>query len=292
MTRAVRVIVPVWGNFRAVRECLQALKNSDLGSAVVQVVDDGPELEDSKTIEILSDKLGFDYCRNETNHGYTVSVNSALAKSSEEFVVLLNSDTIVPRMWISKLVGWLERYPKIALASPLSNSAGYQSIPRNRPTVAEKLDSQSPINTLPPGHTVETMNQLLTSVAISSPIYLPSCHGFCLAMRRPVIAEIGMFDDKTFPRGYGEEVDLSIRLVDKGWGLALAFDTFIFHHKSGSFTPQMRRNLKESSGAALRRKHGASRLRSLDEDLIGISDQLRLRLGPSASHLIANNLSG
>jgi len=59
-------------------------------------------------------------------------------------------------------------------------------------------------------------------------------NGFCLAIKRTLITDIGIFDEEAFGEGYGEENDYCLRAVKAGWQLAVADDTYIYHAQSRS----------------------------------------------------------
>jgi glycosyltransferase involved in cell wall biosynthesis len=54
-------------------------------------------------------------------------------------------------------------------------------------------------------------------------------------IRRACIDEIGLFDAKTWGRGYGEEVDFCMKAAAAGWRNVLAPDVFIVHRGNVSF---------------------------------------------------------
>ena len=55
-------------------------------------------------------------------------------------------------------------------------------------------------------------------------------------IKRQVINEVGLFDSKTFQRGYGEENDFCFRAQQLGYHDVLCDDTYIYHSGSVSFT--------------------------------------------------------
>ena len=77
----------------------------------------------------------------------------ALRLSSADFVILLNSDTVVAPNWIEKLCDAVYTTEGAGIVGPLSNAASFQSIPDHRPTAL-----QTPVNRLPPGLSVEGLD--------------------------------------------------------------------------------------------------------------------------------------
>ena len=42
---------------------------------------------------------------------------------------------------------------------------------------------------------------------------IPTAHGFCMYIKREAIDDLGLFDEETFGKGYGEENDFSYRCL-------------------------------------------------------------------------------
>ena len=60
-------------------------------------------------------------------------------------------------------------------------------------------------------------------------------NGYCMYIKRNVINELGLFDDDTFGKGYGEENDFCYRALDHGYTNVLCDDIFIYHKGTQSF---------------------------------------------------------
>jgi GT2 family glycosyltransferase len=78
-------------------------------------------------------------------------------------------------------------------------------------------------------------------------------NGFCLLLHKPTLDETGYLDEINFPRGYGEENDLCLRLILAGHKLAIADDVFVYHSRSASFGSDLRRKLTAKAMETLRR---------------------------------------
>jgi hypothetical protein len=77
-----------------------------------------------------------------------------------------------------------------------------------------------------------------------------------MLIRRKVLRQVGLFDEATFGRGYGEENDYCLRAVAAGWHLAVAVDAYVYHAQSRSYSSERRAALSKQAGVALDRKHG------------------------------------
>jgi hypothetical protein len=54
-------------------------------------------------------------------------------------------------------------------------------------------------------------------------------------MRRAAVEAVGVFDADAFPRGYGEENDLCMRMLKAGWINLVSPWSFVYHVRSASF---------------------------------------------------------
>jgi glycosyltransferase involved in cell wall biosynthesis len=97
--------------------------------------------------------------------------------------------------------------------------------------------------------------------ASPGPVYprLPFLNGFCMLIKKRALKKIGLFDEKTFGAGYGEENDFALRATGSGWELAVADDAYVFHAQSKSYSTERRLELARNSDAKLVAKHGTSR---------------------------------
>ena len=58
-----------------------------------------------------------------------------------------------------------------------------------------------------------------------------------MAISLRAIKEVGLFDEDSFGRGYGEENDFSRRAVSAGFRNVLCDDAYVVHHGGKSFGP-------------------------------------------------------
>lgn len=220
----VDVVMPVYGS-RALT--LQAI-DSVLGAGTAQayelvVVDDAsPDPLLRGELEALAEAGLITLLVNERNVGFVGSVNRGFALHPGRDVVLLNSDTRVFGDWLGRLLAAL-RTPRTATATPLSNAATILSYPA---TLCE--------NRLPADADLAQWDGL--SAAIDSPLVeIPTGIGFCMAVSRDCLDQIGAFDEARFGRGYGEENDFCLRATAAGWRHVAATDLFVWHRAGASF---------------------------------------------------------
>jgi GT2 family glycosyltransferase/glycosyltransferase involved in cell wall biosynthesis len=247
---AVDIAICVHNALADVTRCLESVVRHTTGPYSIIIVDDGSEAETRDYLAEFSSNHGAALLRNEKARRYTKAANQGLAHSSADYVVLLNSDTIVTPQWLDRMVACIESDPRIGMVGPLSNTASWQSIP----DVESGGDWAS--NPLPPDISPDDMGGLVARY--SGRIYppMPFLNGFCLLLRRELLQEVGNLDEENFGLGYGEEDDLALRARNAGWQLALADDAYVYHAQSRSYSNDARKQLSERAGKILARKHG------------------------------------
>jgi len=249
---SVSIIICVHNALQDVAECLNSLWEHRTFPYKIIIINDGSDVETSKYLEKYAAICKCQLICNEVAQGYTKSANIGLRRALDsDYIVLLNSDTIVTSGWLEKMLNVFIKYPKTGIVSPLSNAASYQSVPEHK----DILTGDWKINSLPEDMNVEMMAYC---VEISSKCIYPEVevlNGFCFMISKQVINSIGYLDEENFPKGYGEEVDFCIRTKDVGFQLRVVDDTYIFHEKSKSFTHKTRKELGKIAKDILKEKH-------------------------------------
>jgi hypothetical protein len=129
----------------------------------------------------------------------------------------------------------------VGTATPLSNAATILSYPV---TLRENTRS---------GLDFAALDDICARMK-HEPVELPTGIGFCMAVKRACIDEVGGFDAIQFGRGYGEENDFCRRAAAKGWLNVAAANVFVWHRGGGSFGGQ-RQKLIAAAQLSLERLH-------------------------------------
>lgn len=221
----VDVIVPVYRGLDETRRCLETvLADMDRPSGDIIVIDDcSPEPELSAWLDSVAAAGKIKLLRNVKNLGFVGTVNRGMSASGRNDVVLLNSDTEVPRGWLRRMMAHAYAEPKIASVTPFSNNATICSYP----TIAG--------GSLPTGFTLSELDAACVSANCLRTVDIPTAVGFAMYIRRDCLDEVGLFDAEAFGRGYGEENDFCMRSMAAGWRHVLACDTFVYHAGEVSF---------------------------------------------------------
>jgi GT2 family glycosyltransferase len=255
----VDVVVCVHDALDEVRACLWSLLVATARPIHLILVDDGSSAHTARALaDFVARHPDVTLLDNgDGPHGYTYAANLGLRASTAEWVVFLNSDTIVTRGWLARLLAAADADPHIGLVGPLSNAATLQSVP------AVRDDHGWAVNELPPWLTPDGMAFLVGRTGEPLRPRVPFLNGFCLGVRRSVIEAVGEFDEARIGPGYGEENDYALRAAKVGFSLAIADDAYVHHHKSASYGAEGRADIAPRHFRALLDKHGADNVREL-----------------------------
>jgi GT2 family glycosyltransferase len=262
----VYVVLSVKTRYEVVKECVDSLilqkpPKQILSQKVIFVDDGSPPQTIAYQQELCALKTREYYCLETQgeSRGYTHAINKgiqlglSLGNHSKDAILLLNSDVVVTFGWLQKLYSSLYSSERLMLVGPMSNAATYQSLPQMR-----NGDGSWATNPLPSGLSIDYLAYVLSIVPTSSvttSVDLTILNGFCYLLKISVFQRVGLFDNVTFPSGYGEEVDYSLRVHKAGYGARFIPSVYLFHRKTASFQITSRNTLKERANKLLEKKY-------------------------------------
>lgn len=228
----IDIIIPVYNALEDLKLCVESImKHTDLSIDRVVFIDDKSPDENILPYLKSLEQPGIVVLQNEQNRGFSGSVNHGLTYSDRD-VLLLNTDTIVTERWIEKITACAYSDPAIGTVTPFSNNATLCSIPN----FCEE-------NTIPYGLSIDEYAQIIERCSMRKYPRITVAVGFCMFIKREVIDKIGLFDEETFKRGYGEENDFCWRAEQLGYYHVLCDDTYIYHSGSASFVSDEKKKL-------------------------------------------------
>ncbi|HEY0976330.1 MAG TPA: glycosyltransferase family 2 protein, partial [Flavobacteriales bacterium] len=171
---------------------------------------------------------------NTENVGFSRANNQAIRLSTAEHVVLLNPDTVVGEDVFRKVIAFLDAHPKCGgLGVRMIDGTG-RFLPESKrglPTPAVSFSKISGLSRFFPrskvfgryhlGHLPEHAN---ASVEILS--------GACMFLRKEALDKVGLLDEDFFM--YGEDIDLSYRIILGGYENWYFAEAPIIHYKGES----------------------------------------------------------
>ncbi|WP_313443935.1 glycosyltransferase family 2 protein [Brevundimonas sp.] len=259
----VDVVITVHNAEVEVEQCINAIISStDIPYRLIVVDDDSNISTRNMLVRLCGGRPWVELIHNGDNLGYTRSANKAMKRGGAPWIVLLNSDTVVTNGWLQGLLAVAETDDRVAMVGPLSNAATWQSVPKVR-----DRNGKWAVNAIPTGMTLEEWAAVVRQTSEHSYPEVPVLNGFCTLIKREALERVGYLDEETFPVGYGEEVDLCVRLTKAGYKLRVADDVYVYHHKSSSFGHSGRAVLAKAGGAAFRKKHDDVNFEALEQGL-------------------------
>ncbi|MGQ9524605.1 MAG: glycosyltransferase family 2 protein [Armatimonadota bacterium] len=228
------VVIPARIAPDVLRACLDSLRPAVEGkpeppvtSMEVIVVDDGSPNELSGILGPQFPNVRF--LRNDRNLGFAATANKGLIASTGDYIALLNSDTVVPRGGLERLVGFLLEHPDVWAVGPRLRypSGGVQpscsTFIRLRDVLFEQffLDKMFPKSHLFGGH-------FLTWWSYDEPREVDVISGACIVASRETWRRVGLLDENYFL--YCDDPDWCLRVKRAGGRCWFYPDVEITHH--------------------------------------------------------------
>jgi GT2 family glycosyltransferase len=271
--RSVEIIICVHNAIEDTLDCLRSLKECTRVPHTVTIVDDcSSPLTRERLRFYCSEAPWMRLVRLESRAGYTRAANHGLSKATAEWLVLLNSDTVLTTGWLEGLLEVVDANPEVAFVGPLSNAASWQSVPE-----VKSASGGWAVNSIPEGMSVQSFAEMVAGLSLQKFPTVPLLNGFCTMMRRDVIEELGFLDEVSFPVGYGEETDLCIRAQKAGYAMAVADHVYVHHVKSASFGSRTRGSLAREGQKRLLDKHPDVDIPALERELAETRPLIELR---------------
>jgi O-antigen biosynthesis protein len=216
----VSIIIPTINNLEYLRLCLNSIwRYTNHGNYSVILVDNGSQGEVIEHLLMLEQQEPrLKVIINNRNLGFAKACNIGIKYANDShYYVLLNNDTIVTPMWMSKLLAHMED-SSIHLVGPVTNSTG------NEAQIVTQYDD---INSL------EKFSEAYCSAHARQTFEIHMLAMFCIMFRKSLIEGIGFLDER-FELGLFEDDDYSMRVRVAGGGIVCAEDVFIHHWGSAT----------------------------------------------------------
>ena len=153
---------------------------------------------------------------NERPRSFAQNQNALILRSRAEYVLVLNPDVRVEAGCVRRLLEHAEATPQAGVVGPrmLEPGGQLQRSRRRFPTVGGTLVRRTPLRLLVRDVEGAQRAHYLDEVP-PGPVECDWMLGACLLLRRRMLDEIGLFDER-FPM-YGEDIELQYRAMRAGW---------------------------------------------------------------------------
>jgi O-antigen biosynthesis protein len=225
------------------RQCLHsvitAAQNID---CEIFVVDNNSD--DDSVIMLRDEFPDVKLIANTLNAGFSSANNQAIVKSSGKFVLLLNPDTIVEKDTFSKCIEFMKLHPDAgALGIRMTDGEG-RFLPESKrafPTPMTAFFKTFGIAYLFPESSV--LNRYYLPDTNSKKVSLTEViSGAFMFIRQDALMKSGLLDEAFFM--YGEDIDLSYRLMQTGYNNYYFPEAHIIHFKGKSTARDCYRDIR------------------------------------------------
>jgi len=219
--KLVSIILVNYGDPKDTLACLDSLKTVSYRKLEVVVVDNGAETYREDLFRSHYPTCLF--IHRVENGGFAAGVNSGIAASSGEYVMLLNNDTLVTPGFIEPLVNAMNENKNVGIVSPQiryysnKNLIQYAGASNIHPILArgKKIGFRMPV-----------------SEKYNKDGFTDLCNGACMLIHRHVLEDVGQFSERYFM--YYEEHDFTHKAKSLGWQCYYTGSSVIFHKASAT----------------------------------------------------------
>ncbi len=201
-------LIPVYNRPDEVDELLQSLTLQTINDFEVVVVDDGSAIPCADVVEKYAGKLDIHYYE-KPNSGPGQTRNYAAQRSRGEYLIILDSDCILPSTYLQEVENELNREPADAFGGPDRAHTSFTNI-------------QKAIN--------YSMTSFFTTGGIRGgkkkmDKFYP--RSFNMGVRSDAYRQLQGFSAMRF----GEDIDFSIRIFKQGYRCRLFPDAWVYHKR-------------------------------------------------------------
>lgn len=224
-------VIPVYNRPDEVRELLESLTHQELFDFEVIIIEDGSSISSQEVVDSYQRSLPILRYIAVPNGGPSRARNIGAREARGEYLIILDSDVVVPAGYLSAVDDYLLRDPVDAFGGPDAASEDFTPVQK-------------------------AINYAMTSPLTTGGIRGGSANGmekfkprsFNLGCRSSVYRQLGGFNETL---RFGEDIDFSLRLIEGGYRTALISKAFVFHKRRVDF----RKFFKQVHNSGIARIH-------------------------------------
>ena len=223
MAKKVSIVIVSYNVRQLLVQCIDSVRKALAGLDGEIVVVDNCSKDDTLTY-LETNYPDVRLLANLENVGFARANNQAIRQSDSDYVLLLNPDTLVNENTIRETIAFMDAHPE-------AGGAGVRMLTR------EGIPAPESRRAIPTPWVAMlkmlgfTRRYYMSNLPWDEPCRIEVVSGAYFMLRRKAIEQVGLLDEDFFM--YGEDIDLSYRLLKGGWqNWYLPFD--IVHFKGGS----------------------------------------------------------
>ena len=214
-------------------QCLLSVKTAIQGIESEIFIVDNNSVDGSQ--QMLKDRFhDFNIILNDKNVGFAKANNQAIRQASGEYILLLNPDTVVENDTFSKIIAFMDVHPEAGgLGVKMVDGKGnfLPESKRSLPTPTIAFYKIFGLSKLFP-HSKKFGKYHLSYLDKDQINEVEILAGAFMFLRKSVLDKIGLLDETFFM--YGEDIDLSYRIIKAGYKNYYFPETRIIHYKGES----------------------------------------------------------
>ncbi|MFM7722501.1 MAG: glycosyltransferase, partial [Bacteroidota bacterium] len=214
-------------------QCLSSVEKASAGMQVEVIVVDNNSVDQS--LSMVRKKFPqVKLIANKENVGFSKANNQGIAESTGKYILLLNPDTLVKEDTFSKVVEFMDHHEQVGgLGVKMFDGSG-KLLPESKrglPTPETSFYKISGLYKLFPKNG-RINRYYMGNLSYDENQEIEILSGAFMFMRKTTLDQVGWLDEDFFM--YGEDVDLSWRIIQGGWKNIYFADTSIIHYKGES----------------------------------------------------------
>ncbi len=208
------IIVPVYNRPEEVDELLESLTQQTLRQPFeVIIVEDGSTRDCEQVCKCYADRLDLKYYK-KANSGPGQTRNYGAERASGVFLLILDSDVVLPTGYLAAVDSELRKHPCDAFGGP---DASHPSFSRVQKAISYSMTS------------FFTTGGIRGSSKAKLDHFYP--RSFNMGIRRTVYQALNGFSSMR----YGEDIDFSIRIIKSGYTSRLFNSAWVWHKRRTNF---------------------------------------------------------
>lgn len=211
--RKYSIVVPVYNRPEELDELLESLTRQFYRDFEVIIVEDGSKISASGIVDKYADELAIRYFVID-NVGQGFARNYGFAQAKGDYLIVFDSDTIIPPHYLQTVDAQLSREFLDAYGGPDRAADNFSDLQK---AISYAMTS------------FFTTGGIRGKTKNAGGAFQP--RSFNMGMSRRVFQETGGFAK----RDMGEDIEFGIRLQAKNYRTALIPDAYVFHKRRGNF---------------------------------------------------------
>lgn len=235
------IVIVNYQTFELTRDTINSILNYSYPFEYEIIVVDNASNDDSlkRLQDCFGDKVRF--IASGENKGFAYGNNLALRQLSTDYVLLLNSDTVVWQRTLENIYDYMENHSDVGACGcrvRLENGELDKACKRSFPNVKNSFFRLFHIPTKS-----KDDNYNLTDLPDDEVYEIDCLTGAFMFIRNKALEKVGLLDETFFM--YGEDIDLCYRIKQAGWKIVYYGKNSITHFKGASSQKQKNKLIYE-----------------------------------------------